>query len=573
MIFVAYFLKKTNNKKGTYLQIYESYYDPERKGGAHRSYKPIGYVHELQAGGIDDPITFFSDEVQKLNQEYKKYKQAEKNRQITEESPEKLLGYFPLKNLNDSLGCKKYIDLMQTSTNFRFNVSDMMSALIYARLVHPCSKSRTYDAVIPKLFENYDFSLDQLYSGLEYIGSEYEKIIEIYNHQVSHKYKFDTSHTYFDCTNFYFEIDKEDAFRLKGPSKENKKEPIVGLGLLLDANQIPVGMKMYPGNESEKPVLRNIIDDLKQRNHISGRTIQVADKGLNCFNNILHALKAGDGYIFSKSVKTLPETEKTWVLLKNDYADVKNNKNEVLYRIKECVDDFTYSYTDANGHRKSLKLTEKRIVTFNPKLAEKQIYEINKQVEKAKKLKTCEAKKSEYGDSAKYVTFVSANKKGEKTDEKIRVELNEKAIENAKKLAGYNMIVTSEVHMSASEIYAAYHNLWRIEESFRIMKSQLDARPVYLQKEDTITGHFLICYLAVLLTRLFQIHTLNDNYGTEEIFDFIRDFRVAQVSERKYINLTRKSTFIKDLSSLTGLPLTSYFLGNEDVNKMLSHRF
>lgn len=573
MIFVAYFLKKTNNKKGTYLQIYESYYDPERKGGAHRSYKPIGYVHELQAGGIDDPITFFSDEVQKLNQEYKKNKQAEKNRQITEESPERLLGYFPLKNLNDSLGCKKYIDLMQTSTNFRFNVSDMISSLIYARLVHPCSKSRTYDEVIPKLFENYDFSLDQLYSGLEYIGSEYEKIIEIYNHQVSHKYKFDTSHTYFDCTNFYFEIDKEDDFRLKGPSKENKKEPIVGLGLLLDANQIPVGMKMYPGNESEKPVLRNIIDDLKQRNHISGRTIQVADKGLNCFNNILHALKAGDGYIFSKSVKTLPETEKTWVLLENDYADVKNNKNEVLYRIKECVDDFPYSYTDANGHRKSLKLTEKRIVTFNPKLAEKQIYEINKQVEKAKKLKACEAKKSEYGDSAKYVTFVSANKKGEKTDEKIRVELNEKAIENAKKLAGYNMIVTSEVHMSASEIYAAYHNLWRIEESFRIMKSQLDARPVYLQKEDTITGHFLICYLAVLLTRLFQIHTLNDNYGTEEIFDFIRDFRVARVSERKYINLTRKSTFIKDLSSLTGLPLTSYFLGNEDVNKMLSHRF
>jgi transposase len=237
------------------------------------------------------------------------------------------------------------------------------------------------------------------------------------------------------------------------------------------------------------------------------------------------------------------------------------------------VDDFPYSYTDANGHKKSLKLTEKRIVTFNPKLAEKQIYEINKQVEKAKKLKACEAKKSEYGDSAKYVTFVSANKKGEKTDEKIRVELNEKAIENAKKLAGYNMIVTSEIHMSASEIYAAYHNLWRIEESFRIMKSQLDARPVYLQKEDTITGHFLICYLAVLLTRLFQIHTLNDNYGTEEIFDFIRDFRVARVSERKYINLTRKSTFIKDLSSLTGLPLTSYFLGNEDVNKMLSHRF
>ncbi len=570
---MAYFLKKTKNKKGIYLQIYESYYDPERKGGAHRSYRPIGYIHELQAGGIDDPIAFYSEEVRNLNRDYKERKQADKMRQISDESPEKLLGYFPVKNLNDSLGCKKYIDLMQTAAGFRFNVFDMASALIYARTVHPCSKSRTYDEVIPKLFEKHDFSLDQLYSGLEYVGSEYEKIIEIYNHQVRKKYKFDASHTYFDCTNFYFEIDKEDDFRLKGPSKENRKEPIVGLGLLLDADQIPVGMKMYPGNESEKPVLRNIIDDLKQRNHISGRTIQVADKGLNCFNNILHALKAGDGYIFSKSVKTLPETEKTWVLLKDGYLDIKNKKGEVLYRIKECVDDFPYTYTDSDGHKKTLKLPEKRIVTFHPKLAEKQKYEINRQVEKAKKLQASKAKKSEYGDSAKYVTFVSADKKGQKTDGKVNVEINEKAIEKARALAGYNMIVTSEIRMGASGIYAAYHNLWRIEESFHVMKSQLDARPVYLQKRDTITGHFLICYLAVLLTRLFQIHILNDSFGTEEIFDFMHDFRVAKASERKYINLTRSSSFIKELSAKTGLPLTSYFFGNEDINKMLSHRF
>ena len=570
---MSYFLKKTNNKKGTYLQIYESFYDPERKGGAHRSYKPLGYVHQLQAEGIDDPIAFYKDEVQKLNQELNKKKQDEKARKISEESPEKLLGYFPLKNLCDSLRCKNYIDLMQTATSFHFNVFDMMTALVYARVIHPCSKLKTYIEVIPKLFEKYDFSLDQLYSGLGYIGSEYEKIIEIFNHQVALKYPFDTSHSYFDCTNFYFEIDREDEFRLKGPSKENKKEPIVGMGLLLDANQIPIGMKMYPGNESEKPVIRDIIDDLKQRNRISGKTIQVADKGLNCFENILHALKAGDGYIFSKSVKMLPETEKIWVLLENDYVDVKNKKGEVLYRIKDCVDDFNYNYTDKDGHRKTLKLTEKRVVTFNPKLAEKQTLEINRQVEKAKKLRACEAKKSEYGDSSKYVTFIPTDKKGEKTTGKVKVEINEKAIENAKKLAGYNMIVTSEIRMTASGIYAAYHNLWRIEESFRIMKSQLDARPVFMQKQETITGHFLICYLSVLLTRLFQIHVLKDGYGTEEIFDFIHDFRVAKISDRKYINLTRSSSFIKDLTVRTGLPLTSYFLGNEDINKMLSHRF
>lgn len=570
---MSYFLKKTNNKKGTYLQIYESYYDPVRKGGAHRSYKPLGYVHELQEKGIQDPVSFFREEVQKLNQESSKKKQSDKVRQISDESPERFLGYFPLKNLNDSLGCKRFIDLMQTATNFRFNIFEMMSALIYARVVRPCSKSRTYDEVIPKLFENYGFSLDQLYSGLEYIGSEYEKIIEIFNHQIRQKYQLDTSQTYFDCTNFYFEIDREDAFRLKGPSKENRKEPIVGLGLLLDSHQIPIGMKMYPGNQSEKPVIRTIIDGLKQRNQISGRTIQVADKGLNCFNNIFHALKAGDGYIFSKSVKTLPETEKLWVLLENDYTDVKNKNGDVLYRIKECVDDFPYSYTDTNGRRKTTKLREKRIVTYNPKLAEKQKYEICRQVEKARKLRASEAKRSEYGDSSKYVTFVTSDKKGQKTDGKIKVEMNEKAIENAKKLAGYNMLITSEVQMPASDIYAAYHNLWRIEESFRIMKTQLDARPVYLQKEETITGHFLICYLSVLLTRLLQIYVLNDNYGVAELFDFIHDFRVVKVSDRKYINLSRSSAFIKDLATQTGLPLTSYFLGNGDIKKVLSHRF
>ena len=366
---------------------------------------------------------------------------------------------------------------MQTATGFRFNVFDMLSALIYARAVHPCSKSKTYDEVIPKLFEKLDFSLDQLYSGLEYLGSEYEKIIEIFNHQIRQYYPPDTSCTYFDCTNFYFEIDREDDFRLKGPSKENKKEPIVGLGLLLDANQIPIGMKLYPGNESEKPVLRTVMDDLKQRNHISGRTIQVADKGLNCCANILHALKA------------------------------------------------------------------------------------------------CQAKRSEYGNSAKYVSFVPADKTGQKTDGTVKAELNEKAIDNARRLAGYNMIVTSELHMPASDIYATYHNLWRIEESFRIMKSQLDARPVYLQKEETIAGHFLICYLAVLLTRILQIHILKGQYSAEEIFNFIWDFRVAKISNRKYINLARSSSFIKDFSVRTGLPLTSYFLGNENIKKVLGHRF
>ena len=571
---MAYFLKKTNNKKGTYLQIYSSFYDPQRGHTAHKAYKPIGYVHELQAKGIEDPISFYKEEVNRLNQEAKAEKNAKKEKQISDDSPEKLIGYFPMKNINDKLSVKKYIDLMQTATDFRFNVFDMISALVYARLVQPCSKSRTYVEVIPKLFESYDFSLNQLYDGLEYIGCEYEKIIEIYNHQIQQMYKFDTSHTYFDCTNFYFEIDKEDDFRKKGPSKENRKEPIVGLGLLLDANQIPIGMKLFPGNQSEKPVIRKVIDDLKKRNSVSGRTIQIADKGLNCAENIYHALKNGDGYIFSKSVKQLPEIERTWVLLSNDYRDIKDDNGDVLYRIKECVDEFEYKFKDSEtGKIKKFKITEKRIVTFNPKLAKKQIYEINKEIEKAKLLKASQAKRSEYGDCAKYVIFTTADKKGNDTNGKIKVTMNDDLIKKSLELAGYNMLVTSEISMADKEIYTAYHNLWRIEESFRIMKSQLDARPVYLQKKDTITGHFLICYLAVLLTRLLQFKILKNNYCSEDLFEFVRDFRVAKISERKYINLSRGTVFIKNFASLCNLPLMSYFLSDGEIKKMLSHRF
>ncbi len=127
--------------------------------------------------------------------------------------------------------------------------------------------------------------------------------------------------------------------------------------------------------------------------------------------------------------------------------------------------------------------------------------------------------------------------------------------------------------MSANEVYSAYHNLWRIEESFRIMKSQLDARPVYLQKEDTIVGHFLVCYLAVVLTRLLQFRMLGNEYCSEKIMAFAKIFRVVKISDRKYINMTRASDFIKDFATKTRLPVTSYFLSDGQIKKMLSHRF
>ena len=569
---MSFFVKKTINKKGTYLQLCESYYDPVRGFGAHRSIKPLGYVHDLIASGIEDPLEHFKQEATNLTLQKKEEKSKGKIQEINETSPERLLGYFPFKIINDSLNTAPFIKLLQTQYNFKFDIYSMMSSLIYARLVEPCSKSKTFHDVLPNLYEPINFSLSQLYDGIAFLGDEHEKIIEIYNHHIQKKFGYDTTHTYFDCTNFYFEIDQEDNLRRKGPSKENRKDPIVGLGLLLDANQIPIGMKVYPGNQSEKPVLREVVADLKSRNNITGKTIVVADKGLNCAENIINFKKQGDGYIFSKSVKMLPEIEKTWVLLNEDYTDVVDSNGELMYRYKSCVDKFPYVYKDENGNKKTINLTEKRVVSFNPSLAKKQQLEIKKQADKARDLCLSKAKRSEYGDSSKYVVFQSTND-GEITEDKVAISINNDAITRDLRLAGYNLIVTSEKNMKAKEIYDAYHNLWRIEESFKIMKSQLDARPVYLQKENSIIGHFLICYLSVLLFRCFQFHILDNKASSESIIDFTRSFKTAKISSTKHINLTKKNKLLSELATKYKLPLNSYYLSESQIKNILEFRF
>lgn len=557
---MAYYLKKTKLKGRTYLSIDESFYNHEKKGTSHRCYQSLGSVETWQSKGMADPIAHFQKEVDALNRQHSK----SSVRKISDHSSLLSLGYFPLKAILTKLQVKKYVDYFKLTTDFQFDLYEMLSSLIYARAVNPCSKYKTFHEVLPNLFEPIQYSYDQLMDGLAFIGNEYQKFIEIFTVQTKKFFGLDTSKTYFDCTNFYFEIDREDDFRRKGPSKEGRKEPIVGLGLLLDHDQIPIGMKMYPGNESEKPVLRDVIDQLKAQNNISGKTIHVADKGLNCVGNIAFSKQNGDGYLFSKSVKGLPQTEKTWVFLEDGWKDVKDKNGKLLYRYKSCIDEFPYK-VEQNGKTVIVHLKEKRLLTFNPSLAAKKRYEIKRLAEKARVLTISRAKKSEYGESGKYVLFT------DKSGKKAQVTIDEDAIDRDLKLAGYNLLVTSETRMRDQDIYETYHNLWRIEESFKIMKSDLDARPAFCQKEETIKGHFLICYLTVLLERILQFKILENTYGTSEIFEFVRDFRVTK-AETKYINTARSSEIICGLAEKFGLPLTNYFLTETQIRSILKQK-
>lgn len=557
-VLVAYFLKKSKLKGRTYLAIYNSFYSHDKKGTAHACLKSLGSVETLKKNGMEDPIAFYQEEVDALN----KARASEGIRKIGDVSPLMYLGYFPLKSIMEKMGIKKYVDYFKLTNDFQYDLYELLSSLVYARSVNPCSKSRTFHEVLPRLYQPCNYSYDQLLDGVSFIGSNYEKFIEIFTMQTKNVYKIDTATTYFDCTNFYFEIDREDDFRRKGPSKEHRKDPIIGLGLLLDGNQVPIGMKLYPGNESEKPVMRNVIGQLKQRHNITGRTIHVADKGLNCAQNIAFAKKNGEGYLFSKSVKGLPEREKVWVLLDQGFKDVKNKDGTIKYRYKTCMDKFPYTF-EYNGKEVHMDIKEKRMLTYNPTLATKKRFEINRMVEKAKTLTMSRAKRNDYGESGKYVLFVDGD------GNKASTTINQEAIDNDLRLAGYNLLVTSETTMSDADMYSVYHNLWRIEESFKIMKSDLDTRPVFLQRTDSIKGHFLICYLTVLLERIFQFKVLDNKYSTSEIFSFLKRFKVTK-AENKYINTTTNSEFITDFAEMLDLPLTHYLLTETQIKSMLN---
>lgn len=579
---MAYYLRKENKKKGTYLQMYESHWDKEKKQPRSKSVMAFGYVHELISDEIPDPIAYYTDFVAKKNKE-RAAAFAEDTRPRAFASPvEYNLGHFLPHTLLEELNVKEVIDILAAQMRFQFHIYDMVAQLIFSRIIYPCSKSKTVSSVFPHLYNSSPISEDQVYDGLSFIGGSYKKYIELFNHCYEQHYQRDFSNVFFDCTNYYFEIDLPYEDKQKGPSKENRHDPIIGQALLLDADLVPVAMQMYPGNESEKPYIRKVIEEMKSRYKVSGKTVQVADKGLNCARNIYAAVKeANDGYIFSKSIhgRNLSEKEKKWLLLENEqniWKDYRDKAGNLLYRLKSCVDSFSYQFKEIDPETgrdvvKTFSVKEKRIVSYNPALAKKQKAEIQKMADKAANYAAYKAMtREDLGDSAKYVKITNKDKNGKKITPVIGID-KEKVNEDLK-YAGYNLMVTSELDMEPLQIYQTYHSLWKIEESFRITKSYLDARPVYVHKKETIYGHFLICYLSLFLLRVLEIKVFKNQINSYDLIDFIRDFRVVNKGDGSYINISRNQTVNEKVKKATGLTnLDALFLTEKEINNLFQN--
>ena len=579
---MAYFLRQEKKKKGTYLQMYDSYWDKEKKQSRTKNVMAFGYAETLVSDEMPDPVAYYKEFVKRKNEEQAAAHAEETRPRAFSSTPEMYAGHFLLHSLLSELKARETVDILASQMRFQFSVYDMVAQLIYARILCPCSKSKTVSHVFPHLYRGVPMSEDQVYDGCAFIGGAYKKYIELFNHCYEQHYKRDFGNVFFDCTNYYFEIDLPDGDRQKGPSKENRNDPVIGQALLLDADLVPVAMQMYPGNESEKPYIRKTIEDMKQRYKVSGKTVQVADKGLNCARNIYAAVReASDGYIFSKSVhgKNLSRKEKRWLLLENDanvFTDYADKDGHLLFRLKSCVDTFEYHFgeTDPETGREttvSFSVREKRVVSYNPDLAKKQRAEIKRMADKAAKYTTYKKMaKDELGESAKYIRITTMDKNGEKISPV--VEIDRAKVEEDLKYAGYNLLVTSELDMDPLQVHRAYHNLWKIEESFRITKSYLDARPVYVQKKETIYGHFLICYLSLFLLRVMEIKCFHNQVNSYDLVNFMRDFRVVDRGDGTYINISRDQAVNEKVKAVTGLTnLDALYLTKTEVDALFEN--
>lgn len=563
---MSYFLKKTNTKKGIYYQVYEGKHNKEKGYTTQKSIQVIGYHNDLLAKGIEDPLRYAKEIVERLETERRNNIEQQKQRKINEQSPIKNIGYkLPLSILK-KLGIEKDFAYLTFNRKIQFNLYNVFESLIGARIVSPVSKYKSYLDVIPSLIKKYDETYNQILDGLTIIGEKYESIIQILNHHYQQEFKRRTSTLYFDCTNYYFEIDKPSEDKQKGASKENRKEPIIGMSLLLDEEQIPLSMHMYPGNQSEKEEIRQIIEKMKRTNNISGRTIQVADKGLNCGKNIFEAVRNYDGYIYSQSVKKLPNIEKKWIDLSNEYQEIKEN-NEVIFKIKSCIDDYTYHFNDENGKKVTFTVKQKRIVYWSKSLEMKHRFEIDKEIEKLNQLTISGIKRKELGDLAKYIKIASIDESGIIDSSNIALYLNQEKIDEDLKYCGFNMLITSEIKMSDMEVCNAYKQLWRIEESFRILKTNLNARPVYVSKKENIYGHFLICYTALFLMRILELKILNDKVPANRLFDFIKRFNVVETDE-SYLNLLSRRKDDNLIFNLFKIPIDSYYLTKKMITNL-----
>jgi len=525
---------KKKNPDRIYLIIAESYRDKETKKSKSRTIQSLGYLDELEKN-FEDPIAHFTKIVKEMNDEI-----SLKNAplQISYDTQEKLFigtnnrknfGYAAFSSIYHTLEIDKFLINRQRSTKIEANTNNIMKLLVFSRLLNPGSKKKAYENR-DDFFERSNYSLDDVYRALSFFNDKGNELQLWMNEKIKENYGRDTSLVYYDVTNYYFESDKEDEFRCKGVSKEHRPNPIVQMGLFMDTNGIPITYDLYAGNTNDCLTYRPTFSRMKKEFDL-GKVIVVADKGMSTGDNIQYTLSANDGFVFSQTARGASKALKDYILSDEGYTYMGDD-----YKWKERVYPTEIWVTMTSGKKKKKTIDAKQVVFYSEKYAKKAKMDRAKAIEKAKKLiKTPSSynQSTSYG-AAGYVKNLTFVKDTGEIANASALMLDEEKIRQQEALDGYYVLITSEYEKKASEIIDIYRGLWKIEESFKVTKSDLETRPVYVSTEDHIKAHFLTCFIALVLARILE-HITEGKHSITKMIESLKKCTCTNVDQNYYL--------------------------------------
>ena len=527
--------------------------------------RKLGTLKELlpEHGPTRDDVMAWAREQARI--ETLKYKQEKEEKQIKLTfHADRLLdyhkqtffrgGYLFLQSIYYQMQMNKICRKLKQRYKFKYDINAILSDLIYARILDPCSKRSSYKAA-SEFLEKPSYELHDVYRALDVLGAECDLIqAEVYKN--SHFMgKRNDKILYYDCSNYYFEIEQEDGSKKYGKSKEHRPNPIIQMGLFMDGDGIPLAFSLFPGNANEqtslKPLEKKVLGDFGCQKFIYCSDAGLGSESIREYNHM-----GERAYIVTQSIKKLKKEEKEWALDPQGFKRVSDDKPVDITKLPE--DDKGLYYKDEPYTTK--KLHQRLIITYSPKYALYQKFIRDKQVERAQKmLDSGKAKKNRKNpnDPARFIGKIAVTKEGEAAD--IRLYLDEDKIAEEAQYDGFYAVCTDLLDDEVGDILKVSEGRWQIEECFRIMKTDFSARPVYLRDENRIQAHFLICFLALTIYRYLE-KKLDSKYTCEELLDTLKAMNFAEIQEQGFIPLYKRETITDDLHEACGFRTDYQFI-------------
>ena len=500
--------------------------------------KRIGNLEDVKImAGNQDYNEWLKDYVKKYNEEHCHSETIlikKNNKKIIDKDIRTSfnVGYLFLEKLYNQLNIKRTCDTIQDKYQFHFDLNEILSYLVYARIIYPSSKLETFKQC-QNFIQQPKFKLHDEYRALSYIAENMDYIQEQLFNNSKNILKRNSKVIYYDCTNYFFEIDEEDDLRKYGISKEHKPNPIVGMGLFMDGDGLPLSCNIYPGNMNEQKTLipeeAKIVDNFKMD---STKIILCTDAGLASDEIKKFNIKENRGFVITQSLKKLKDEYKQQVFNKSGWRIANDLRNVYDLNTIENNDELKEKYYDTLFYKiietetKSVK--QDLIVTFCFRYYDYNRNIRNNQIERAKKsieTNNVTRKGKNQNDYRRLINSISSTDNGEVAENK-SYTINQELIEEEEKYDGYYALTTNLIG-DISEIFKIVKGRWEIEESFRIMKSDFLARPVNLSREDRIKAHFMTCFISLFIYRLLE-KKLDNKYTSSQILETLRKMTMLE---------------------------------------------